>query len=168
MTDPQTMTDILDIEGIVTFPWEKVFVGLGIGVAVVLLALFIYWAVRKWKNSKRDPWAHLSPEQRALKRWEQLKKSADDPKAFSFGLSEIVRRYLEEGFSFLALEKTTPEILQQLSSVNLNTPAKSALKDLLLQTDQIKFAGESADLAFLSQLLLDFLKKAPVVVKGVL
>ena len=60
-------------------------------------------------------------------------------KEYHSQLSEIIRRYTESRFKFIALELTTDEILQQMRSL-LNEGQLNNLKRLLQRADLAKFA----------------------------
>lgn len=60
-------------------------------------------------------------------------------KEYHSSLSEIVRRYTEERFQFIALELTTDEIIDELKS-KLNQEQIQNLKTLLQRADLAKFA----------------------------
>ncbi len=58
-----------------------------------------------------------------------------------FELSEIVRQYLENRFSFLALEQTTEEILEEMARHHyLDQKRRALAKEFLVNTDWVKFA----------------------------
>ncbi len=62
-------------------------------------------------------------------------------KEYYIRLSEIVRYYLEDRFSFRAPEMTTEEFLDSLrGSPKLKTEHKQLLRDFLSQCDMVKFA----------------------------
>jgi hypothetical protein len=60
-------------------------------------------------------------------------------KEYHSQLSEIIRRYTENRFKFIALELTTDEILEELKSI-LSTEQLSNLRTLLQRADLVKFA----------------------------
>lgn len=60
-------------------------------------------------------------------------------KEYYSSISEIIRRYIEDRFEFIALEMTTDEILMKLNSITSNEYINS-LKTLLQRADLAKFA----------------------------
>ena len=63
------------------------------------------------------------------------------PRPFCILVSDIVRVYLEERFSFRAPERTTEEFLHELKATNLLLPdQKQSLGDFLSICDMVKFA----------------------------
>ena len=60
-------------------------------------------------------------------------------KEYYSSISEIIRRYIEDRFEFIALEMTTDEILMKLNSITSNEYI-SSLKTLLQRADLAKFA----------------------------
>ena len=79
----------------------------------------------------------------ALKKLSELENAnvwqKGEIKKYHSELSEIVRRYTEERFQFIALELTTSEIIKELKS-KLNTEQLDNLKILLERADLAKFA----------------------------
>ena len=67
-----------------------------------------------------------------------------DVKEYHAQLSEIIRRYTENRFKFIALELTTDEILINLKE-KLNTEQLTNLKILLQRADLAKFAKSKPD-----------------------
>ena len=131
--------DIRDIHGPIAIarrrsPWW--YVG-GAAVAVGALAAAILHARRRKPSAP----AH----ERALRALGEAGTSfAGDPRQFSFALSEIVRRYVEEALQVRASHRTTEELLVDLmldrSAVALH---RTALGEFLRYCDLAKFAGWS-------------------------
>jgi len=64
-----------------------------------------------------------------------------EPKPFVVAVSDALRAYLEERFSFRAPERTTEEFLHELRSTNLlDASQKERLSDFLQRCDLVKFA----------------------------
>lgn len=68
------------------------------------------------------------------KMWEQ-----GNIKEYHSQLSEIIRRYMENRFKFIALELTTDEILREIKSI-LSNEVSNNLKTILQRADLAKFA----------------------------
>ncbi len=61
-------------------------------------------------------------------------------KEYHSELTDIVRKYIENRFQFLALEMTTTEILAKAAQINIESKAASLLEDMLVRADLVKFA----------------------------
>ena len=122
--------------------WQVVLAAaLALGLLVTLGWLLVHW----WRQ--RPGPALPSPRQRALAELAQLRAQVESmaPQAFSFAVSEVVRRYVEGEYQVRALKQTTPEFLAAIAA----TPCFSAADRALLtefgeRTDLIKFAGQQA------------------------
>jgi hypothetical protein len=119
------------------------------GAAAALLALVIYlW--RKFRSNPVEPVAAItnvreSAEVIAFRRLTALQKEKyleqGDFNAYYTELSECLRRYLEDRFQIKALEMTTEEFLNYLSSDQLLPAAcRQGVRDFLQASDLIKFA----------------------------
>lgn len=134
-----TGQDIRDIHGPIVIasrpsPWW--YVGAG-AVAAGLLAGMVFYG--RWR--KPIP----PPHERALRALTEAGSMFEgDPREFSFAVSEIVRRYVEEAFHVRAAQRTTEELLADLmidrSPVALH---RTALGEFLHYCDLAKFAGWS-------------------------
>jgi hypothetical protein len=107
------------------------------------LAVALLWMYRHWRNRRlsllyQPP---TPPHIRARKELEEALGLIEQPNPFCTMVSGIVRRYLEERFTFHAPERTTEEFLHELRSTNLLTPdQKDSLGEFLQQCDLVKFA----------------------------
>jgi hypothetical protein len=133
--------DIHDIKQPIVIPngWEWLWVTL---VVLALLAgMFLLW--RLWKKS-RSQVAYVPPVPAHIRAKEALQKALEligEPKTFCILVSDTVRLYLEERFTFHAPERTTEEFLRELSATNLLTDdQKESLGRFLESCDLVKFA----------------------------
>jgi len=55
-------------------------------------------------------------------------------------ITEIVRRYFEKRFNFLAMEMTSAEVLESLNDIKVNTDVNFLTNDFLANADMVKFA----------------------------
>ena|SRR3990167_8005996 len=141
------MMDILDIEGITRFPWTAILTLLAVaGGALVLLTLFIlllrWWAKKRELGRSEEL---LPPHRQALLELDRLERQGflekgEFRKYYTF-LSEIFRRYLEERYGYPALEKTTSEMMPDLTQkMEFSKPLGDLAETFLKQADLVKFA----------------------------
>ena len=115
---------------------------------IVLLALVIYLLTKyvfntKPKIKKVIPKVIIPADVTALKELTELDKQqlwqSGKIKEYQSELSEIIRRYTENRFNFIALELATDEILSELKS-RLNAEQLANIRRLLQRADLAKFA----------------------------
>jgi len=115
---------------------------------IVLLALVIYLLKKyvfnaKLKIKKVIPKVIISADVTAIKELTKLNKQqlwqSGKIKEYQSEISEIIRRYAENRFNFIALELATHEILSELKS-HLNTEQLANISTLLKRADLAKFA----------------------------
>lgn len=109
----------------------------------LLLAALAYWAWRYWQ--KRKGQIAVTPiipaHVRAKQKLEEALTLLDQPREFCIMVSDTIRYYLEERFTFRAPERTTEEFLYELRQTNLLTPdQKESLGEFLKRCDLVKFA----------------------------
>ena len=111
--------------------------------ALIILLLKKYVFNKKEEIKSEKPKAIISADIIALKELITLEEAKiwqkGKIKEYYSSLSEIVRRYTEERFQFIALELTTEEIINELKS-KLNQEQIQNLKTLLQRADLAKFA----------------------------
>lgn len=146
--DPkQDYHDIKDII-VVDNPYLKYINWIIAGIAVIALALTIYFLrkkVRKFKpsaNTFSD--SKLSPLQEALEALQLLQKqplqSSDDVKNYYTVLNDIARQFWWRKTNWAARKKTNEELIQQLSGTDLPQNEKLNFAQQLRMTDAVKFA----------------------------
>ena len=115
---------------------------------IVLLALVIYLLTKyvfntKPKIKKVIPKVIIPADVTALKELTELNKQklwqSGKIKDYQSELSEIIRRYTENRFNFIALELATDEILKELK-IHLNAEQLANIRTLLQRADLAKFA----------------------------
>jgi low affinity Fe/Cu permease len=115
---------------------------------IVLLALVIYLLTKyvfniKPKIKKVIPKVIIPADVTALKELTELDKQqlwqSGKIKDYQSELSEIIRRYTENRFNFIALELATDEILKELK-IRLNAEQLANIRKLLQRADLAKFA----------------------------
>ncbi|MEC7864052.1 MAG: hypothetical protein VX762_00485 [Bacteroidota bacterium] len=115
---------------------------------ILIISLIIY-TLKRYAFTKKE--ALIKVQQKviipadiiALKQLTKLEKEKiweeGNVKEYHSQLSEIIRRYMENQFKFIALELTTDEILKELQSI-LNAEQLGSLRILLQRADLAKFA----------------------------
>ena len=118
--------------------WQVVLVAI---VALILLALLIWWIVRLIKRGANPPLP--TPREVALRSLAELraKVTEQEPYAFSIAVSDVLRHFVDGQFGFRAEKQTSPEFLASISqSQTLTKDDHRLLADFLEQSDMIKFA----------------------------
>ena len=125
--------------------WSDIWPWL-LGILILSLIIFI---VKKYIFNKNKqsiivkPKVIIAADISALKELNALEKAKiwqeGNVKEYHSQLSEIIRRYTENRFQFIALELTTDEILQELKSI-LSDDQLNNLSTLLQRADLAKFA----------------------------
>ena len=115
----------------------------------IVLLILIAYILKKYVFTKKEalkiekPKVIIPADIIALKELITLEKAKiwqeGKIKEYHSSLSEIVRRYTEERFQFIALELTTDEIIDELKS-KINQEQIQNLKTLLQRADLAKFA----------------------------
>jgi len=140
---------IRDLKPLLLAPWLfEDYLPYLIGVAVLALAvLLIVYLRRKFaKKAREETFAAptIAPDEEALRRlralederlWQQGKI-----KEYYSALSDILRLYIERRFGVFALESTSDEIINMLSTVGEARPFLSELEHFLWNADLVKFA----------------------------
>lgn len=145
-SSPSPMTDILDIDGLLSFPHLKLL-GLLLIILLVFSIIFVLFLfIRRILKSRNRGEETLLAHEKAFLEMERLDKQGlierGEFRKYSFFASEIYRRYIEEQFHYPALEKTTPEFVFDLSRQSfLSPPFDKEAKTILMEADSIKFAG---------------------------
>ena len=139
--------ELKDIKQPMTAPigWSDIWPWL---LGILILGIIIYIIKKYILNKKKSP-KTIKPriiipaDVIALKHLSELENAkvwqGGEIKKYHSELSEIVRRYTEERFQFIALELTTTEIIEELKN-KLNTEQLDNLRTLLQRADLAKFA----------------------------
>lgn len=138
---PAGAGDIRGLKGPVEIPsgWEWLWWTLG-ALAVALLA---WWLWRWWKRRCASPAAKIvvPAHRRAKDRLRGALELISDPYAFCSLLSDVIRGYIEERFSYRAPERTTEEFLAEVqNSERFGAEHRLLLADFLERCDLVKFA----------------------------
>ena len=120
-------------------PWIWVWLALG----VLALAGLLCWAWKRWQKKRAEtPAAPVIPAHvRAKQKLQEALAVIGQPKVFCTLVSDTIRWYLEERFTFHAPERTTEEFLYELQETDLLLPdQKDSLSEFLKGCDLVKFA----------------------------
>ena len=125
---------------------------------IFIIMIYILYVVFLKRRLVRESEIHIPAEVIAFNRLSELeqKKLWETGKINEYHteLSEIIRRYLEGRFKFIALELTTDEILTELKSV-INNDIFKKLQKILERADLAKFAkNQPTDLQNLESMSL--------------
>jgi hypothetical protein len=138
---PAAADGLRDIAAPIAIPsgYEWLWWTLGTIALVVFLVLLARWLKRRREQVAIVPKipAHI----RARQKLDEALALIAQPKPFCIVVSDTLRGYLEERFTFHAPERTTEEFLYELQATTLLTPAqKTSLEDFLTNCDLVKFA----------------------------
>lgn len=135
-----------DIHGIkppveipLSWPWILAIIA-GTLLVAAAIVLFALWYSRK-KAATLPPVLIIPPHERARQKLQEALALIDQPRLFCILVSDTVRLYLEERFTFHAPERTTEEFLYELQATSLLLPEqKQSLGEFLSVCDMVKFA----------------------------
>ena len=110
---------------------------------VLLVVAILVWAWRYWQKRRAQiPIVPPLPAHiRAKQKLQEALALLTQPKPFCILVSDTLRGYLEERFTFHAPERTTEEFLYELRETDrLTRDQKENLGDFLQRCDLVKFA----------------------------
>ena len=115
------------------------------GAAALLGGAALFWYLKRPKSLRPAPvTAAAFPWEIAQAELDALSAKGyhlqGEPRLFAIELSEIVRRYLEGRYGFVALEQTTSEIRSSLKHIELSESQRQGLLDTLAACDLAKYA----------------------------
>ncbi len=140
-TSTPVVDGLRDIKPPAEFPHTWLWIALAFGALVLLaaiIAVVLYFLLRRKEIPLPPPVpAHV----RAKQKLDEALALIGQPKPFCTLVSNTVRFYLEERFTFHAPERTTEEFLHELQNTNLLLPdQKESLGEFLKRCDLVKFA----------------------------
>lgn len=141
MTALDATNGLRDIKAPLVIPtgWEWLWWVLGFMVLGALVAGLVLYFLTRRRQIVAPPL--IPPHLRAKGRLEDALALMGQPKPFVTAVSDALRCYLEERFSFRAPERTTEEFLHELKRTELLLPdQKESLGDFLQRCDLVKFA----------------------------
>jgi len=123
-------------------PWVIGFLALGLIIFLIILYLVKRSSRLETITEKAVP--SVAPHLLALEQFEELRHSklwqSGRTKDYHTRLSDIVRTYIENQFSLMAVEMTTDEILKAIVPLKINPAACHKLASSLQLADLVKFA----------------------------
>jgi len=106
-----------------------------------------YWYYRKFLMRKpvvAEPEIKRPAWEAALEELENLRKTdlvnSGKVKEYYFGLSEILRKYMEDRFNLACIDRTSEEIKAELKNGILEQNIKDRFLNFLVESDLVKFA----------------------------
>lgn len=116
-------------------------------VAIIAAVIVIIWFVKRRKPravEKMDYDPRIPPHVLAL---EGLKQLEDEKlwqkgrvKSYHIRLTDIIRTYIERRFDVMAMEMTTPEIVDGMHRANIDSNLTEDIRKVLELADMVKFA----------------------------
>ncbi len=142
-------TQLQPIKDIIREPLKaQDFLPLGLGIGALLLLYWVWYRFLRKKRPSSQPGTTIvpprAPEEVALEKLEQLKTSGllerGEFKAYQSELTFLFKEYLSDRFECNALEATTDEVLDLLTSLGLAGGWYEELGGMLRKADLVKFA----------------------------
>lgn len=155
---PVDTTNANDFAGpytVVTIPFQwsyELWSLIALNILLVGLIIHLYKKVKKNKPiTKRIIINPPTPaHQQALTEFAEIQserpETEDELKVYYDKLTDILRQYIEDRFSFNAKELTSDEIIEKLTETN-NETALRELKEILTTADLVKFAKYNASMS---------------------
>jgi hypothetical protein len=155
LVEVDTSQAIKDIKPVLSIPltvaeWSLIF-GTIVGAALLVRGIMVY---RKRKHAEKPQEQYVPPPKAAhIIAFEEL-ALLKEKRLWQQGLvkpyyseaTEIVRRYFEHRFGFMALEKTTDEIMDDLRRYANAHPVLEQTDRILRRADLVKFAKHQASI----------------------
>ena len=133
--------DIRDIKPPVEIPNGWAWLWVMLGVLAVAAVLFVVWKWRRKRLANMPIEPPVPAHVRAKHKLEEALALISQPKPFCILVSDTIRTYLEERFTFRAPERTTEEFLYELQGTDLLAgEQKEKLGEFLESCDLVKFA----------------------------
>lgn len=129
------------------FTWMDYWQQIALGIIALIIIVLVLLYFLKWRRKKEPAESIIPPEkahEQALRQLEELKKKklwqSGEIKQYYESLSLIVRSYLENRFTIVALERTTDELLKETHKMRELKPFRKHLRMILQTADLAKFA----------------------------
>ena len=133
------------------FQWSDWSLSFWLSVLMLVLLAITYYLYLRLRDNKPIIKTirivkRLLPHQKAMKEIEQIKAdkmvSSENSKEYYTKLTDTLRKYIEERYGFNAMEMTSSEIIDKLTTTQ-DENAISELRQLFLTADLVKFAKYS-------------------------
>jgi len=136
-----TARDIRDIKPPFSIPIYWPWILGAVMLTAFAVGAFLIWNNRRKYKAKPPIIPPVPAHVRAREKLAEALNLFDEPKRFCILVSDTVRWYLEERYSFRAPERTTEEFLHELQGTDLLLPdQKQSLGEFLSECDMVKFA----------------------------
>ena len=133
--------DIRDIKPPVEIPNYWMWLWIGLGALAVLILLLLVWRYLHKRMTQASVVPPVPAHVRAKQKLQEALAFITQPKPFCILVSDTIRTYLEERFTFRAPERTTEEFLHELQGTDLLAgEQKEKLGEFLESCDLVKFA----------------------------
>ena len=133
--------DIRDIKPPVEIPNYWMWLWIGLGALAVLILLLLVWRYLHKRMTQALVVPPVPAHVRAKQKLQEALALIAQPKLFCILVSDTIRTYLEERFTFRAPERTTEEFLHELQGTDLlASEQKEKLGEFLERCDLVKFA----------------------------
>jgi hypothetical protein len=133
--------DIRDIKPPVEIPNYWMWLWIGLGALAVLILLLLVWRYLHKRMTQASVVPPVPAHVRAKQKLQEALAFITQPKPFCILVSDTIRTYLEERFTFHAPERTTEEFLHELQNTDLLAgDQKEKLGEFLERCDLVKFA----------------------------
>ena len=148
-----TTFEMHDLKGQLTYPvtFRETLPWIGLALLIIALAGLAIYLIKRHLAGKsllghhtvKDP-AHIV----ALRSLEKTRRSQlwqnGKQKQFYTEVTDAMRVYIEERFAIQSMERTSAEILEDLSKADVRPESFESLKDLFTLSDLVKFAKYTA------------------------
>jgi len=142
-----------DVKDQLNYPFSVKEVAPWAGIALLAaILIFIIYKVIKNRRENRDIFGRVKVEDpahiAALKELEKIRNGKlwlRDQKQFYTDVTDVLREYMEKRYSMQTMEKTSNEILDELSKVNMEPKIYLELEELFKLSDLVKFAKYRAE-----------------------
>lgn len=146
---PEDAEGLRDLAPLVEFPSSRwIYAAAAALLLLAAIIAFLVWRRRMRRDDRAPappPKPAVPPDVEALQRLKALEEvdlnPRDAARPFYIELSETMRTYVSRRLQVHALEQTTSELIDELRSRQIpNAEVTSRLRNLLVQSDYVKFA----------------------------
>lgn len=133
------------------FQWSDWSLSFWLSVFMLLLLAVAYYLYLRLRDNKPimvriKIVKRLLPHQKAMKEIEQIKAdkmvNSENQKEYYTKLTDTLRKYIEERYGFSAMEMTSSEIIERLTTAD-DQQSLSELRQLFMTADLVKFSKYS-------------------------